>query len=207
MSMNPGAQYRSLVVPLLFSMLGHVMFVLLVEIRFGADTAMRQLRVPAHLQLRLVEAPSLPTKSAVASVKKPLSSGSISASALVGRVSAAKSGATTDNGQPIYYEISQLDGPVLPTSAPDTSRLRQTTFSGQPIRLQLWINTLGRVERIDILQASAADQKAVADLKAMYYDTAYIPALHHGKAAAVRMSMELAFVSTSERRIVSPAGN
>lgn len=90
-----------------------------------------------------------------------------------------------------FVPSSALDTPVVPMSAPDTSRLDGLSFSGQRILLRLFIDGTGRVQDIHTLQSAPEDAPAVEQIKAMLRDTAYIPGRLQGKQVAVQLDLEL----------------
>jgi len=90
-----------------------------------------------------------------------------------------------------FVPSAKLDSPLVPMSAPDTSRLEGLYFSGQPIRLRLLVTDTGRVAEVLTLHAVAEDEEAVAHIKAMLLDTTYSPGRLDGKPVAAQVDMEL----------------
>jgi len=91
----------------------------------------------------------------------------------------------------VFVPSSKLDSPLVPMSAPDTSRLDGLNFSGQLIRLRLLVNAAGQVAEVLVLQAAPEDADAVDHIKAMFFATTYIPGRLHGKPVAAQLDMEL----------------
>lgn len=91
----------------------------------------------------------------------------------------------------VFVPSSELDAPVVPMSAPDTSRLDGLSFSGQSIQLRLFIDTGGRVLDVQTLQSAPEDARAIAQIKAMLQDTTYIPGRLRGDKVPAQLDLEL----------------
>lgn len=76
---------------------------------------------------------------------------------------------------PRYLPAEQLTWPALPRSAPDTTLLDGQSLSGLPLRLRLYIDATGRVQRVEALQIAPQDGPALSALQAMFLNTAYSP--------------------------------
>lgn len=90
-----------------------------------------------------------------------------------------------------FVPSNALDAPVVPMSAPDTSRLDGLGFSGRPIRLRLLIEANGHVLDVLTLQSAPEDARAIAHIKAMLQDTAYIPGRLQGTPVRTQLDLEL----------------
>lgn len=90
-----------------------------------------------------------------------------------------------------FVPSAQLDRPLVPMSAPDTSLLEGLQFSGLPIRLRILVTAAGRVAEVLIVKAAPEDDDAVERIKAMLLATAYIPGRKDGKPVAAQLDMEL----------------
>jgi hypothetical protein len=90
-----------------------------------------------------------------------------------------------------FVRSSKLDSPLVPMSAPDTSLLDGLHFSGHPIRVRIFVADSGRVVEVLTVNAAPEDDDAVAHIKAMFLDTAYIPGRMDGKPVAAQLDMEL----------------
>lgn len=197
----------SLVLPLLLSVLVHAV-IAWPSLRSGfreagADSSAPWRPVLAPLAVQLVNRYQ-PASQAAPNDGAAASTGT---TPQLGALAPKPSGGESGGGTPLYYKLSQLDGPTLPVSAPDISRLRGLVFSGQVIRLRLWISPQGRVEHIDVLHASAADQDAVAEVLAMYYATLYTKPQRLGVPVATRMDIEMDFAPEGvERRAITLLG-
>jgi hypothetical protein len=130
-------------------------------------------------------------------IRKEADAPTISQQATSAEASAQPSGAAPEQDMPQGLQLgkfvpsSKLDTPLVPMSAPDTSQLTGLHFSGQPIRLRLLVATNGRVAEVLILQAAPEDEDAITHVKAMFMDTAYIPAQLDGKPVAAQLDLEL----------------
>lgn len=91
----------------------------------------------------------------------------------------------------VFVPASELDGPVVPMSAPDTSRLDGLGFSGFPIRLRLLIAADGHVLDVLTLQSAPEDAQSIEQIKAMLQDTAYIPGRLQGRPVRTQLDLEL----------------
>lgn len=91
----------------------------------------------------------------------------------------------------VFVPSGRLDRPLVPMSAPDTSRLDGLHFSGLPIRLRLLIDASGQVIDVLTLMAATDDEDAVERIKAMLFATAYIPGRLNGVAVAAQLDLEL----------------
>jgi len=91
----------------------------------------------------------------------------------------------------VFVPASELDAPVVPMSAPDTSRLDGLGFSGFPIRLRLLIAADGQVLDVLTLQSAPEDAQSIEQIKAMLQDTAYIPGRLQGKPVRTQLDLEL----------------
>jgi hypothetical protein len=96
-----------------------------------------------------------------------------------------------------FIPADRLDGPVVPKSSPDISRLRGLYFSGLPIQLRILIDETGQVQDVVAMQSTTSDMPSVEHIKAMFINTAYIPGLLHGKAVPTQVDLEL-YVSDFE---------
>lgn len=105
-----------------------------------------------------------------------------------------RTGAATSGGARsalAFVPASELDAPVVPMSAPDTSRLDGLGFSGFPIRLRLLIAADGQVLDVLTLQSAPEDAQSIEQIKAMLQDTAYIPGRLQGKPVRTQLDLEL----------------
>jgi hypothetical protein len=104
-------------------------------------------------------------------------------------------GATLDSDRAsntiFFVPSGELDSPVVPMSAPDTSRLDGLSFSGAPIRLRLLIETNGHVLDVLTLQSAPEDALTIEHIKAMLQDTAYIPGRLRGSLVPAQLDLEL----------------
>ena len=91
----------------------------------------------------------------------------------------------------VFVPTSELDAPVVPMSAPDTSRLDGLGFSGFPIRLRLLIAADGHVLDVLTLQSAPEDAQSIEQIKAMLQDTAYIPGRLQGRPVRTQLDLEL----------------
>jgi len=85
---------------------------------------------------------------------------------------------------PHYWPAEQLTWPALPRSAPDTALLDGQALSGLPLRLRLYIDATGRVQRVEALQIAMQDRPALSALQAMFLNTAYSPGRLHNHDVA-----------------------
>jgi len=91
----------------------------------------------------------------------------------------------------LFIPSNQLDRPLLPKSEPDLQRLEGLAFTGYPIRLRLFVNTEGQVVDVAVLQVQPGDEDAVAQMKAMFLATAYMPGQLHGQLVPSWTDIEL----------------
>ncbi|MCX7277606.1 MAG: hypothetical protein NTZ15_09840 [Burkholderiales bacterium] len=96
-----------------------------------------------------------------------------------------------------FIPAELLDHPLVPRSAPDTALLDGLSFTGLPVRLRLYVDALGRVVDVVVLQADAGDEEAVAHMKAMFLATAYIPGQLQGAVVPARQDIELSLGDAS----------
>ena len=92
---------------------------------------------------------------------------------------------------PHFWPTSQLALPPLPRSEPDATRLMGAVASGLPIRLRLYIDALGAVASIEVLQASERDADVVDRMKNMFYDTRFLAGKRAGIDVASYMDIEV----------------
>ena len=92
---------------------------------------------------------------------------------------------------PPYWPTHQLELPPLPRSEPDATRLLGAVASGLPIRLRLYIDELGVVANIELLQASEQDDDVVERVKKMFYDTRFLAGRRAGIDVASYMDIEI----------------
>lgn len=90
-----------------------------------------------------------------------------------------------------FIPAELLDHPLVPRSAPDMTLLDGLSFTGLPVRLRLYVDALGRVVDVVVVQADAGDEEAVTRMKAMFLATAYIPGQLHGAVVPARQDIEL----------------
>lgn len=90
-----------------------------------------------------------------------------------------------------YLPTSELEVPPLPRSAPDPTVLHGAVSSGLPIRLRLYIDELGVVANIEVLQASELDDDAVERMKRMFYDTRFLAGRRASTDVASFMDIEI----------------
>jgi hypothetical protein len=75
--------------------------------------------------------------------------------------------------------------------------------SGLPIRVRLFIDSLGTVAAIAVLQASDIDADAVRRIKGMFYGTAFIAGRRGGLDVASYLDIELQLEPTPSRTFVA----
>lgn len=74
-----------------------------------------------------------------------------------------------------------LDRVALPYSQPDWQALDGSLPSGQPLRLRLHIDALGRVRQVDAVAVSAEDAGLLRRLRGLLKATRYVPARQTGQ--------------------------
>ena len=92
---------------------------------------------------------------------------------------------------PHFWPTSELEVPPLPRSEPDATHLTGALPSGLPIRLRLYIDALGAVANIEILQASEQDADVVDRMKKMFYETQFLAGRRTGADVASFMDIEV----------------
>ena len=92
---------------------------------------------------------------------------------------------------PHFWSTSELDIPPLPRSEPNAMHLMGALASGLPIRLRLYIDALGAVANIEILQASEQDAAVVDRMKKMFYETRFLAGRRTGADVASFMDIEV----------------
>jgi hypothetical protein len=96
-----------------------------------------------------------------------------------------------------FIPAELLDHPLVPRSAPDMALLDGLSFTGLPVRLRLYVDALGHVVDVVVLQADAGDEEAVTHMKAMFLATAYIPGQLQGAVVPARQDIELSLGDAS----------
>jgi hypothetical protein len=92
---------------------------------------------------------------------------------------------------PRFWPTSELEIPPLPRSEPDATHLTGALASGLPIRLRLYIDAVGAVANIEILQASEQDADVVDRMKKMFYETRFLAGRRTGADVASYMDIEV----------------
>ena len=90
-----------------------------------------------------------------------------------------------------YWPTRDLEAPPLPRSEPDAAKLQGAVISGLPIRLRLYIDAVGAVAHIEVLQASDQDADVVDRMKEMFYDTQFLAGKRAGTEVAAYMDIEV----------------
>lgn len=148
--------------------------------------------VAAVLAAPVLQVQLLASPSAVAAIRQAASVPTPSAAAAYPHLAPA---ARAEPDPFIPAEL--LDHPLVPRSAPDLALLDGLSFTGLPVRLRLYVDALGRVVDVVVLQADAGDEEAVAHMKAMFLATAYIPGQLQGAVVAARQDIELSLGDAS----------
>lgn len=97
-----------------------------------------------------------------------------------------------------HWPAEQLDRRPVPVSAPpdpgDDPGLATLPFSGQPLRLRLYIDAQGRVEQVEPVDVDPFDADTLLPrLQAMFLRTAYVPGLRDGREVASVSEIEIRF--------------
>ena len=137
---------------------------------------------------------------------RPAPPGGVSESDLAKAPDAAASTSPVNPGDPVnalfgaelsivpsshFWPTSELEIPPLPRSEPDATHLMGALASGLPIRLRLYIDALGAVANIEILQASEQDADVVDRMKRMFYETRFLAGRRTGADVASYMDIEV----------------
>ncbi|MCL2346334.1 MAG: hypothetical protein FWC58_10855 [Desulfobulbus sp.] len=105
---------------------------------------------------------------------------------------AGEDGEAAKPEQPIYFPSRILDRPTVPVSAPDPRRfLTGTDLPALPIRLRLFVDTTGRVTKIDILPPEYIDPERIEPVKAMFMATRFIPGSIRGTRLPSYLDIEI----------------
>ena len=180
-----------LVGAILLSLLGHV------AVWWGLQSAMPHtppvsaVQAAPVLQVQLLSSPSaMASITQVARVPVP--------SAVAAYPPLPPPPAPAAQAEPDPFIPSELlDHPLVPRSAPDMALLDGLSFTGLPVRLRLYVDALGRVVDVVVLQADAGDEEAVTHMKAMFLATAYIPGQLQGAVVPARQDIELSLGDAS----------
>ncbi|HMY98785.1 MAG TPA: hypothetical protein PLW24_05585 [Burkholderiaceae bacterium] len=84
-----------------------------------------------------------------------------------------------------------LDRIALPYSQPDWQALDGSLPSGRSLRLRLHIDALGRVRRIDAVEAAAEDSDLLPRLRSLLSATRYVPARQAGQDVASCLDLSI----------------
>lgn len=97
-----------------------------------------------------------------------------------------------------HWPAEQLDRRPVPVSAPpdagDDLGLAALPLSGRPLRLRLYIDAQGHVERVEPVDVDPFDADTLLPrLQAMFLRTAYVPGLLDGREVASVSEIEIRF--------------
>jgi hypothetical protein len=79
-----------------------------------------------------------------------------------------------------YYASTSVDRKALPQMNIDKSMLSATDYSGLPIKLRLFVNTYGRVVKIERIGVLDQDIAYVEQLENLLYKVTFLPAKREG---------------------------
>ena len=139
------------------------------------------LRPAAPVTLRLVEAPAPPAGEAPPAEPPPPPHPS-------------NTPARREPAQPaaeVCPSAAGLDRIALPYSQPDWQALDGSLPSGRSLRLRLHIDALGRVRRIDAVEAAAEDSDLLPRLRSLLSATRYVPARQAGQDVASCLDLSI----------------
>jgi hypothetical protein len=90
----------------------------------------------------------------------------------------------------VFRSPAEIDFPIRPRSAPDTTMIEHLPWSGLPMRLRLFVDAQGIVVDVTVLH-SVDDPEVVERVRRMFLATAFVPARLNGVDVASYKDIEL----------------
>ena len=79
-----------------------------------------------------------------------------------------------------YYSINEVDIKALPVSNIDISMVSDIERSGLPIKLRIYINVFGKIDKIERLSNALQDEEFLNRIEFLLKETAFLPAKKNG---------------------------
>lgn len=79
-----------------------------------------------------------------------------------------------------YFSINEVDIKALPVSNIDISMLSDIKRTGLPIKLRIYINVFGRIDKIERLSNTLQDEEFLNRMEFLLKETAFLPAKKNG---------------------------
>lgn len=92
----------------------------------------------------------------------------------------------------IFLPSSSMDRRPTPFSEPDMQMVNATPASGLPLKLRIFVNSLGRVVNVTPISASPLDSDFVDDVIVMFRATTFLPGQSGGVDVDSYLDIELA---------------
>lgn len=90
-----------------------------------------------------------------------------------------------------YYSINEVDIKALPISNIDVSMVSDIERTGLPIKLRIYINVSGRIDKIERLSNSEQDEEFLTRIEFLLKETAFLPAKKNGANVDFVQDIEL----------------
>ena len=97
----------------------------------------------------------------------------------------------TAEARTAYLPSTMLERRPTPISEPDITMLQGLKASGLPVRLRIYVDRFGKVDRVKTLQASLGDQEFANGVRLMFLATAFLPGRHAGIDVPSYLDIEL----------------
>jgi hypothetical protein len=95
-----------------------------------------------------------------------------------------------DTGE-VYFSAGSMERGPSPVSEPDQSLMTESSVTGLPVRLRLYIDRFGVVVDVTVMQTSEQDQAFVDNLIGMFKATAFLPGRRDGVDMPSYLDIEL----------------
>lgn len=95
-----------------------------------------------------------------------------------------------------YFSVKELDRGPLPKSEPDLQQIENKSVTNLPIRLRLFIDRFGKVEKIVTLESDMVDQDFVGAVTLIFLGTIFIPGRFDGIDVPSYFDIEISSAST-----------
>lgn len=86
----------------------------------------------------------------------------------------------TDISRVRYYSINEVDIKALPISNIDISMVSDIKRTGLPIKLRIYVNVFGKIDKIERLSNTPQDEEFLTRIEFLLKETAFLPAKKNG---------------------------